>query len=88
MHNVRIALAATNIWTQYNLDKTYQTNTTLSNYTVLLNHEIGHCLGLHHTMRDDYISTVCLDSYNDYCSDTPTKKKLLTLMVLILVVAV
>ncbi len=40
----------------------------------ILNHEIGHCLGLVHTMRK--LNGPCCDSINGYCddgcSDTPT----------------
>ena len=45
-------------------------------YANLLNHEIGHNLSLHHTVRHN--SGPCLDNKEDYCDDTPTRGQIRT----------
>jgi hypothetical protein len=44
-------------------------------YAHTLNHEIGHNLSLHHTMRYNY--GPCYDEMEDYCTDTPTGKEIM-----------
>lgn len=43
----------------------------------LLNHEIGHCFNLHHTLMSG--GGTCINDYNDYCDDTPTIQDMLNL---------
>lgn len=43
----------------------------------LLNHEIGHCLGLYHTILTN--GGDCCISCNDYCDDTPSIPQMLSL---------
>jgi len=41
----------------------------------LLNHELGHCFNLHHTLMTG--GGICVNNYNDYCDDTPTIQDML-----------
>lgn len=43
----------------------------------LINHEIGHCFNLHHTLMSG--GGTCLNNYNDYCDDTPTIQDMLNI---------
>lgn len=43
----------------------------------LINHEVGHCFNLHHTLMTG--GGTCTNNYNDYCDDTPTIQDMLNL---------
>jgi hypothetical protein len=44
---------------------------------IIINHEIGHCLNLYHTVMTN--SGTCTASWDDYCDDTPTIQQMLDL---------
>ena len=60
------------------IDAVNNNNTWYNSFTQrLLNHEIGHCFNLHHTLMTG--NGVCTNNYNDYCDDTPTIQDMLDL---------
>lgn len=44
---------------------------------ILINHEIGHCLDLYHTILTN--SGICKNDWDDLCDDTPTIQQMLDL---------
>lgn len=44
---------------------------------IIINHEVGHCLNLFHTMLTN--GGICDNKWEDYCNDTPTIQQMLNL---------
>ena len=44
---------------------------------IIINHEVGHCLNLYHTMLTN--GGTCQNNWDDYCDDTPTIQQMLDL---------